>query len=184
MSTTSKTDEYILIHIGTTCSICQEDFVKRSQVWTIRRCAHTFHKSCIEPWTAGTCPVCRRTYTKPEAPLTEAESIYRLKMTATFAFAIKIVRSCSLEKFMNELPTIREIAQKIKIEGHSLYTSNIDTSNLHTFYESYMQLRREMCNLYNHERLENIHLLSPIQHITCQLIKYPALHALIVRCSS
>lgn len=182
MSTPSRTDEFKCLRTGLTCTICQEDFIKKDIIWTIRYCAHTFHKSCIEPWAAATCPVCRIPYLKPII-LASEQRIHCLKKTATFAFAIKIVRTCSLDKFMNELPTIRQIIQDIRLDGHALYKLNLNTYNLHTFYESYMQLRHEMCELYNHNNYDDIHLLNPIQHITWKLIKYEPLRALITRCN-
>ena len=42
------------------CSICLDEFVPESQLYTIP-CKHLFHKACIEDWVAENykCPVCR-----------------------------------------------------------------------------------------------------------------------------
>lgn len=54
------------------CSICLDEFVPESQLYTIP-CKHLFHKACIEDWVAENykCPVCRGEIAKYKVDLEE-----------------------------------------------------------------------------------------------------------------
>lgn len=90
-------DSYKFPH--TECSICQEIYKTGDDVYTIRSCAHTFHKSCLDPWLVAhkTCPNCRVTIEQgdpipsPAPALDPATYDYladpdRRKRLMTFAF--------------------------------------------------------------------------------------------------
>lgn len=56
-----------VIDIQTECCICLD---KTADVWTITRCAHSFHRTCLSNWThaqtTATCPVCRTNLVQSE----------------------------------------------------------------------------------------------------------------------
>lgn len=51
-------ETYCFIDEQTECCICLD---KTAEVWTMTRCAHSFHRACLSNWaqTTATCPVCR-----------------------------------------------------------------------------------------------------------------------------
>lgn len=61
------------------CSICLDEFVPESQLYTIP-CKHLFHKACIEDWVAENykCPVCRGEIAKYKVDLEEDEEPFEL----------------------------------------------------------------------------------------------------------
>ena len=52
------TESFYFIDDQTECCICLE---KNAEMWTMTRCAHSFHRKCLSNWTHTnvTCPVCR-----------------------------------------------------------------------------------------------------------------------------
>lgn len=176
----SKTDEFIYRDASSeveTCAICQEEIIVDSTVWTIRYCWHTFHKSCIEPWTASTCPTCRHPYSAPDV----LQSTHILRKTAAFAITVKIVNNLKLSQFIREHPIIKDIILNYRIDRHRLYNNDINVRNLQTFYDSYVQLRNEMCHLYHHDNCDDVHMLRPIQEMVKKIIQYPKMHQLVIR---
>jgi len=51
-------ESFYFIDAQTECCICLD---KTAELWTMTRCAHSFHRKCLSNWTqtTATCPVCR-----------------------------------------------------------------------------------------------------------------------------
>jgi hypothetical protein len=49
-----------LMNKNLSCSICFEEYIKKSQV-SVLSCEHCFHKNCIQKWAEknNSCPICR-----------------------------------------------------------------------------------------------------------------------------
>ena len=51
-------ESFYFMDAQTECCICLD---KTAEMWTMTRCAHSFHRKCLSSWTqtTETCPVCR-----------------------------------------------------------------------------------------------------------------------------
>ncbi len=162
-----------------TCSICQEDPKYGDLIWHLVACNHIYHKSCIEPWVerSTTCPTCRQSF---ERPSIEADKNLFQK-TLAYVFTLKIVNTLLISEYKRELPTIREIISKYKLNGIKMNPADINTTNLHTFYESYERLEMEMH--MNYDAPNGLTMVPIIQALIRRQISYPRMYELIVRCT-
>lgn len=162
-----------------TCSICQEDPKYGDLIWHLTVCGHIYHKSCILPWTerSTSCPTCRRSFERPPA---EADQSLFQKILG-YAFTVKIVNTLLISDYKRELPTIREIIAKYKVNGIKMDPADINTTNLNTFYESYEQLEMQMH--MNYDAPKGLTMVPIIQALIRRQISYPRMYQLIVRCS-
>lgn len=160
-----------------TCSICHDDIVANSPIWILIGCNHRYHKGCIQPWANRqlTCPICRRPFIRPGP-----DNIAHIRQTIAFAFTIKIVNTLLISDYANELPTIRSIIANYRPQMNS---AAIDTTNLQTFYESFLSLRKEMTKIYGYSDETTVQRIIYIQNVVRKIIHYQPMFNLIVRCT-
>jgi E3 ubiquitin-protein ligase EL5 len=63
--------------VGVECAVCLSELQDGEAARFLPRCGHGFHAQCVDTWLAShtTCPLCRVTVAKPDAPRTASTSL-------------------------------------------------------------------------------------------------------------